>query len=132
MRAVPALVLALCVTSLFAQSDNQLLGQWACATRETVKVSTGRIIGDSAGENTLEFHDDQTALVTVAAKSGKTILRANGRWYRDPKKLTLQVEGEPGFTGSIDKAGTLVLRGGIMDPDRTVLHSIEWRCVKRP
>jgi len=129
---IRVVMFALCLAKVgFAQSENQLLGQWHCTTRETVKVHTGKIIGGSVGENTLEFRNDQTALVTGVAESGKTILRVNGRWSRGPKKLALQVEGEPDFTGSINKAGLLILQGNLLDRDREIVRVVEWTCNKR-
>jgi hypothetical protein len=110
-----------------------MLGQWNCATRETVKDITGRVLDrSSVGERTLDFYSNQTASVSDVGESGKTILRLNGHWSGKANKLTLQVEGEPSFTGSINKAGLLILRGGLVDGDRTNLRSIEWSCVKLP
>lgn len=134
MLLVKVLILSLCITTgSSAQSDNPLLGPWHCATRETVKDITGRVLSSgSAGDRTLDFRDDQTASVSDLAESGKTILRLNGRWSGKANKLTLQVEGEPSFTGSINKAGSLVLRGEILNRDPDILRLVEWTCAKRP
>ena len=133
MPPVRVLILALCLTSVsFSQSDKRLLGQWSCVTHETVKTFTGAIISDSEGENTLEFRDDQTAFVSEVARSGKTILRVSGRWSVGPKKLTLQVPGEPSFSGTINKADSLILQAQIPTGSPDIRHLVEWTCNKRP
>ena len=102
-------------------------------THETlIKTFAGAIIRDSEGNNTLEFRDDQTAVMTEVATSGKTTLRVVGRWSVGPKKLTLQLPGEPVFTGSINKSDSLILRGQIPTGNLDIRTQVEWTCAKRP
>lgn len=130
---VRALVLALCLTNLRAQSDSRLLGSWACATREVVKDITGRVLDSGpVGERTLDLHGDQTASVGGVGEGGQTVLRVNAHWTGKPNKLTVQVDGEPNFAGSINKAGLLVLRSSILNRDRNTLRQVDWTCTKSP
>jgi hypothetical protein len=117
---------------MFSQSNDSLLGPWKCSIRQTMKVQTGRIVGSSVTETTIEFKDDHTATVSRRGEPDNTQYRLlSARWSGGPDKMTFQPDWEPGrLTGAV-KRDTLKMQGDQLNLDRDILIHTEWTCTKR-